>query len=163
MLGMIAATVVEGLRQKYQLLKSELDERGRRLWAASESLVLGHGGVKAVVEATGLAENTVRRGRRELRAPTGARPAPVRRIRCPGGGRPLESFLSVRDCTIVGLILAERDCITSADPRCVGHAACPPNKVFRNWPIMPPPRSSHRRRRNHNAPLTASPGHGSPQ
>ena len=35
---MIAETVVETLRQKYQLLKPELDERGRRLWAASESL-----------------------------------------------------------------------------------------------------------------------------
>jgi len=113
MLGMIAATVVEGLRQKYQLLKSELDERGRRLWAASESLVLGHGGVKAVVEATGLAENTVRRGRRELRAPTGGRPAPVRRIRCPGGGRPP---VTVADHALLPLLEGLVEPTTRGDP-----------------------------------------------
>jgi hypothetical protein len=84
---MIAETVVETLRQKYQLLKPELDERGRRLWAASESLVLGRGGLKAVVEATGLGDNTLRRGCQELQATRGAAAAPVRRIRRPGGGR----------------------------------------------------------------------------
>jgi hypothetical protein len=84
---MIAATVVEVLRQKYHMLKPELDERGRRLWAASESLVLGYGGLKAVVEATGLGENTVRRGCQELQATVGAPPAQVRRIRRQGGGR----------------------------------------------------------------------------
>jgi transposase len=83
---MIAATVVETLRQKYQLLKPELDERGRRLWAASESLALGRGGHKAVVEATGLGDNTIRRGCRELQAMREAT-ATVRRIRRQGGGR----------------------------------------------------------------------------
>ena len=84
---MIATTVVETLRQKYTLLKPELDERGRRLWAASESLVLGHGGLHAVVAATGLGENAIRRGHRELQATTGALPSLVRRIRRRGGGR----------------------------------------------------------------------------
>lgn len=83
---MIAETVVETLRQKYQLLKPELDERGRRLWAASESLALGRGGRKAVVEATGLGDNTIRRGCRELQAMREAT-ATVRRIRRQGGGR----------------------------------------------------------------------------
>lgn len=83
---MVAETVVETLRQKYQLLKPELDERGRRLWAASESLALGRGGLKAVVEATGLGDNTIRRGCRELQA-TREAAATVRRIRHSGGGR----------------------------------------------------------------------------
>lgn len=69
------------------MLKPELDERGRRLWAGSESLVLGYGGLKVVVEATGLGENTVRRGCQELQATVGAPPAQVRRIRRQGGGR----------------------------------------------------------------------------
>lgn len=110
---MIAATVVEGLRQKYQLLKAELDERGRRLWAASESLVLGHGGIKAVVEATGLAENTVRRGRQELRAPITANPTPVRRIRCPGGGRPP---VTVTDHELLPLLEGLVEPTTRGDP-----------------------------------------------
>ena len=83
---MIAETVVETLRQKYQLLKPELDERGRRLWAASESLALGRGGLKAVVVATGLGDNTIRRGCRELQA-TREATATVRHIRRQGGGR----------------------------------------------------------------------------
>ena len=32
-----------------------LDERSRRRWAASEARMIGHGGVSAVAEATGLA------------------------------------------------------------------------------------------------------------
>jgi Rhodopirellula transposase DDE domain len=83
---MIAETVVETLRQKYRLLKPELDERGRRLWAASEALALGRGGRKAVVEATGLGDNTIRRGCRELHVSREAA-ATGRRIRRPGGGR----------------------------------------------------------------------------
>jgi len=35
------------------MLKPELYERGRRVWAASESLVLGHGGLKAVCKPRG--------------------------------------------------------------------------------------------------------------
>jgi hypothetical protein len=92
---MIAETVVETLRQKYQLLKPELDERGRRLWAASESLALGRGGLKAVVAATGLGDNTIRRGCRELQA-TREVAATGRRLRRPGGGRkPLRTWLKI--------------------------------------------------------------------
>ena len=46
--------IIEVLQRKFTRLKSELDERGRRRWAASEALELGHGGIKAVAEATGL-------------------------------------------------------------------------------------------------------------
>lgn len=84
---MIATTIVETLRQKYEMLKPELDERSRRLWAASESLVLAHGGIRAVVKATGLGENTVRWGRQELRTPGQVSPASARRVRRCGGGR----------------------------------------------------------------------------
>jgi len=51
-----------------------------------ESLALGRGGRKAVVEATGLGDNTIRRGCRELQALRKAT-ATVRRIRRQGGGR----------------------------------------------------------------------------
>jgi FAD/FMN-containing dehydrogenase len=36
-----------------------LDERSRRRWAASEARMIGHGGVSAVAEATGLARRTI--------------------------------------------------------------------------------------------------------
>lgn len=86
---MIATNVVETIRKKYALLQVELDERRRRLWAASEAQALGHGGIAAVAKATGLAESTIRLGQRELRStPVGALPLPApRHIRAPGGGR----------------------------------------------------------------------------
>jgi len=86
---MIATNVVETIREKYALLQVELDERRRRLWAASEAQALGHGGIAAVARATGLAESTIRLGQRELGSkPAGAPRLPAQRhIRVPGGGR----------------------------------------------------------------------------
>ena len=51
---------------KYRLLVGGIDERGMRRWAAAEALSLGRGGTAAVARATGIAESTIRRGRREL-------------------------------------------------------------------------------------------------
>ncbi|MBA3358389.1 MAG: ISAzo13 family transposase [Thermoleophilaceae bacterium] len=51
---------------KYRLLAGGLDERGMRRWAAAEALSLGRGGTAVVARATGIAESTIRRGRREL-------------------------------------------------------------------------------------------------
>ena len=51
---MIDNVVIDGLRRKFKRLRPELDERGRRCWAASEALELGHGGIKAVAQAAGL-------------------------------------------------------------------------------------------------------------
>ena len=59
---MIDHRTVESIRQKYALLRLELDERARRCWAAAEALALGYGGVAAVAQATGLARNTVAAG-----------------------------------------------------------------------------------------------------
>jgi Rhodopirellula transposase DDE domain len=77
---------MKSLQEKYELLRPELDERGRRLWAASEALALGRGGIITVARATGLAERTSRRGQGELRRPA-ASVAASRRVRRPGGGR----------------------------------------------------------------------------
>ena len=54
-----------------------------RLWAAVESRSLGYGGDALVSAATGLAQATIRKGRRELEldAPLSSR------LRRPGGGR----------------------------------------------------------------------------
>ena len=80
---MIPTATVEAIRRKYALLCPELHERARRLWAASEAEILGHGGIAAVARATGFSENTVRRGRRELQEPSRA----SGRVRHRGGGR----------------------------------------------------------------------------
>jgi hypothetical protein len=85
---MISDAIVKTIEQKYQALQHELDERTRRLWAATEAQALGHGGVAAVARATGLAESTIRLGRHDL-LPTSqsAGVRPEGRVRHPGGGR----------------------------------------------------------------------------
>ena len=61
-----------------------LDERGRRLWAATESVAIGYGGDALVSAATGLARQTIANGRRELADGVVA----TTRIRRAGAGRP---------------------------------------------------------------------------
>ncbi len=83
------APVVEWIRDKYQRLSPSLNERSRRLWAATEAVSLGWGGVTAVGQATGLARKTIHAGIRELKAgdrdPSSVLPSD--RVRRPGGGR----------------------------------------------------------------------------
>jgi transposase len=81
--------IVEELERKFSALAGDLDERGRRRWAASEAIAIGYGGITAVARATGLSDRTIRNGIRELREDN---PLPSSRQRRPGGGRkPLES------------------------------------------------------------------------
>lgn len=78
------------IARQFNQLKDDLDERGRRRFAASESFKIGYGGIALVARATGMAHSTIGAGRRELRAEEAA-PASVpglRRIRRAGGGRP---------------------------------------------------------------------------
>ena len=78
------ANVVKWIREKYTALIGDLDERGRRRWAATEARSLGRGGVAAVAEATGMSDRTVRNGIAELADPEAVESGRQRRI---GGGR----------------------------------------------------------------------------
>lgn len=78
------ATVVEWIRGKFVALAGELDERGRRRWAATEAVSLGWGGIAAVAEATGISDRTIRNGIQELKT---ADPLLGDRQRRPGAGR----------------------------------------------------------------------------
>ncbi|MDP7017510.1 MAG: ISAzo13 family transposase [Pirellulaceae bacterium] len=83
------AQVIDGLELKFNALVGDLDERGRRRWAATEAMALGYGGITAVSLATGLSDRTIRNGIEELQSDT---PLPSGRQRRNGGGRkPLES------------------------------------------------------------------------
>jgi len=79
----------EQIFEQYALLVDQLDERARRIWAASEALTLGYGGIALVSRATGIAPSTVGKGIRELRTNSqiGARADGRARIRTAGGGR----------------------------------------------------------------------------
>ena len=82
-------STVATIRKKYCMLGPALDEKTRRLWAASEATSVGWGGVSIVSEATGLAHTTIRRGVRDLDS-VALSPGDVgeaRRIRRVGAGR----------------------------------------------------------------------------
>ena len=69
---------------KFDSLACALDERGRRLWAATEAKAIGPGGIALVSRATGVSYSTITRGLKELES--GPPPEPGR-VRRPGGGR----------------------------------------------------------------------------
>ena len=76
----LEATIVE----KYAAVEAVLDERARRVWAATESRAIGYGGDALVSDATGLSRPTIRAGRREIESGS----VNLERIRRPGAGRP---------------------------------------------------------------------------
>jgi hypothetical protein len=78
------------LAAKYGALEAALNERTRRLWAGTEALAFGRGGIATVMRATGLSRNTVVRGIRET---TEACPLDVARVRAPGAGRKAKAVL----------------------------------------------------------------------
>ena len=74
----------EAIKRRFKLIVAELDERARRRWAGAEAIAAGRGGVAAVMRATGLSKDTVRRGVRECKVPDGLEAG---RVRMRGGGR----------------------------------------------------------------------------
>jgi len=75
---------IDVIRRKYRRLKRSLNERSRRVWAATEAEALGYGGASLVAAATGISRSTIVRGLREIRGRGGAGEG---RVRQPGGGR----------------------------------------------------------------------------
>ncbi len=71
---------------RFDVLSPFLDERERRLLAASEAHAAGRGGVAAVSRATGIARSTIGRGLADLRAGAVQLGDRVRRVG--GGGKP---------------------------------------------------------------------------
>src|SRR4051794_29941876 len=67
------------LARRFEVLLPYLNERQQRLALATEARLLGHGGVRAVAEASGVSATTVRKGVAELES--GEDPLPVGRAR----------------------------------------------------------------------------------
>jgi transposase len=74
----------EEIKQRYERVAGELNERTRRLLAASEALAIGWGGVSAVSRATGLSRQVISQGIKELQEGATAGEGRIRRR---GGGR----------------------------------------------------------------------------
>ncbi len=111
---MISAERVETILVKFHGLRQEMDERTRRLWAASEARALGYGGISAVAATTGIAVGTIRLGIRELQArESGGAEETPRRIRHRGAGR---KALQESDPALSRELLARVESATRGDP-----------------------------------------------
>jgi len=97
------------LRERVARLWPHLDERARRLFAASEARALGHGGVSAVSCVCGLSRVTITKGLGELDEP----PLPPGRVRRPGAGRPR---IEVSDPDLVEQLVALVEPLSRGDP-----------------------------------------------
>src|SRR4051812_15127731 len=101
------------IRGKFAALRPYLDERRRRLWAATEAQALGRGGVALVATATGLQRNTIRAGVRERETPGMVPLVSAQRVRAPGGGR---KPVTTEDPTLLHDLEALVDPVTRGDP-----------------------------------------------
>ena len=102
------------VRQKFEALRPLMDERMRRLWAGSEAIALGRGGIAVVAEATGMARNTVVAGIREQRQRqrSGASFEPSVR-RCGGGRKRLTEQVPALLAALESLV----EPVTRGDPQ----------------------------------------------
>jgi hypothetical protein len=98
------------IREKYLALRDALDERTRRLWAATEARAAGRGGFTAVLQATGMSSRTLARGMRELDS---GEKLPPTRVRRPGGGRKAAKIL---DPSLVVALEELVEPVTRGDP-----------------------------------------------
>ena len=73
----------DAIRLRWEAVGCQLDERGRRLFAAAEVRTAGWGGLAVVSRITGLARSTINRGEDDL----DAAPLPKGQVRRAGGGR----------------------------------------------------------------------------
>jgi hypothetical protein len=94
--------VVEAImREKFVALAPVMDERTRRLWAATAANALGHSGQTLVARATGMSRSTRHLGLRDLERDAAPALAPGQRVRRRGAGR---KALPERDPTLVAAL-----------------------------------------------------------
>ena len=99
------------LKRKFRAAWPHLDERTRRIMAATEAMSLGYGGVSLVSRACGLSRKAIRKGIGEL----GSRGKPlVDRIRRPGAGR---KAITQSDPRLIQSLEALIDAQTRGDPQ----------------------------------------------
>lgn len=98
------------VKRRYEAVSPYLTERAVRIWAASEALVIGHGGAPIVSDATGISRVRIGAGKKELE--TGAA-AEVKRVRRWGGGR---KKLTTDDAQVLNDLDALIDPCTRGDP-----------------------------------------------
>ncbi|MBI4783297.1 MAG: ISAzo13 family transposase [Oscillatoriophycideae cyanobacterium NC_groundwater_1537_Pr4_S-0.65um_50_18] len=103
------------ISEKYESIKPYLNEKTRRIWAATEARAMGRGGVSEVARATGLSRTTLYKAIAELEQPIEERmeidPSAIRQT---GGGRKL---LSDTDLQLLEDLQELMSATTRGDPQ----------------------------------------------
>lgn len=87
--------VILEIEQRYRQSGRSLNEFQRRLWAATEAMKLGWGGISIVSKALRISPNTIKRGIQEIATGQADSLSDANaRIRKPGGGRKSQSTSS---------------------------------------------------------------------
>src|SRR5689334_13407408 len=100
---------IREIRDKLLRIWPHLNERSRRMLAATEALGLGYGGISMVSRLCGLSRVTITKGISELVAA----PLPEERIRRAGGGR---KQLVLQDPKLSGMLDALVEPLSRGDP-----------------------------------------------
>ena len=114
------------LTAKFQSVWPLLDERTRRLMAASEAMALGYGGVSLVHRACGLSRLAIANGIRDIEGGTASLAG---RIRRPGAGR---KAITVSDPRLVDTLEAMIDHQTRGDPESPLRWICKSTRTIAN-------------------------------
>ena len=99
------------LKRKFRAVWPHLDERTRRITAASEAVSAGYGGVTLVHRACGLSRQTIARGIRDIAR--GNEPLPPGRMRRAGAGR---QRITVTDPRLLPALGGRMEGHTRGDP-----------------------------------------------
>ncbi len=112
----LSKEIEEAIQRKYEQLAPYLNESSLRMWAASEALSWGHGGITSVSRATGLSRTTVHAGIAQLKQTQVIASSPANHggIRRSGGGR---KRLSETDPTLLKDLKSLVDPATRGEPK----------------------------------------------
>src|SRR5450759_138907 len=114
------------LQGKFASVWALLDERTRRLMAASEAQTLGYGGISQVRRACGLSRKAIAKGLQEIAEGTAP---PQGRIRRPGAGR---KSIVVHDPRLLAALDRLIDPETRGDPESPLRWICKSTRTFPN-------------------------------
>jgi hypothetical protein len=100
----------DSIIERFASLSPHLNERGRRLFAATEANSAAYGGIAAVARITGIAPSIIGRGQSDLAQEVRLEGG---RLRRPGGGR---KPLSATDPALLPALLALVEPTERSDP-----------------------------------------------
>ena len=110
--------VIKKFKHKFKLVSLHLNERTRRIWAATEAKMFGHGGVTILSAATGISRPTIYLGLEEIKSKKAINPEKIRKS---GGGR---KKLVDKDKTILKDLEKLLEPSTRGDPESILRWTC---------------------------------------